>query len=58
MTDSGEHALPPRPEPPAPGECCGSGCDPCIYDLYERALERWERRVRRLRERHVKRDAE
>lgn len=27
----------PRPQPPPepdPGECCGNGCDPCIYDLY------------------------
>ncbi|BFI95707.1 MAG: hypothetical protein RSP_12170 [Rhodanobacter sp.] len=27
----------PPPQPPTepdPGECCGNGCDPCIFDLY------------------------
>jgi len=31
----------PRPQPPPepePGECCGNGCDPCIYDLYSDQL--------------------
>lgn len=36
---------PPRPQEPDPSECCGRGCDPCIYDYYERALERWRRSV-------------
>lgn len=33
--------LPPRPEPPDPRECCESGCDPCVYDLYQDELTRW-----------------
>jgi hypothetical protein len=37
--------LPPPPEPPAPGDCCRSDCSPCVYEIYERALERWEREV-------------
>lgn len=28
--------------------CCRRGCDPCIFDYYERALERWEDRVRAM----------
>jgi hypothetical protein len=36
------------PEPPDPAECCGRGCDPCILDYYDRALQRWEDRVRAL----------
>ncbi|WP_290652547.1 oxidoreductase-like domain-containing protein, partial [Aquisalimonas sp.] len=28
-------------------ECCGSGCEPCVFDLYEDELERWEARVKR-----------
>lgn len=35
----------PIPEPPVrprPEECCGRGCEPCVYDLYEEALERYE----------------
>lgn len=34
----------PRPLPPEqPGddECCRSGCDPCIFDLYQQELQRY-----------------
>lgn len=34
-----------RPEPPVQPEledCCRSGCTPCVFDLYEQALERYE----------------
>ena len=30
---------PQPPERPAAGECCDSGCDPCVLDLYAQALE-------------------
>jgi hypothetical protein len=40
---------PPRDDPPptppvapSPEACCGNGCDPCVYDLYEAALRRYE----------------
>jgi len=36
----------PRPTPPVQPEledCCRSGCSPCVFDLYEEALERYER---------------
>ncbi|MCD2515979.1 oxidoreductase-like domain-containing protein [Massilia sp. G4R7] len=36
----------PRPVPPVQPEledCCRSGCTPCVFDLYEEALERYER---------------
>jgi hypothetical protein len=45
----GEPPLPPRPEPPDPADCCGSGCVRCIFDLYDEALERWQREVERRR---------
>jgi hypothetical protein len=35
----------PRPAPPArpsPDDCCRSGCDPCVFDLYNEAMERYE----------------
>ena len=35
----------PKPVPPPepePGTCCQSGCDPCVYDLYWEAIERYE----------------
>ncbi len=37
--------LPRPPEPPHPRECCGSGCVPCIYDYYDRAVARWEQKI-------------
>ena len=35
-----------RPVPPvqpALEDCCRSGCTPCVFDLYEQALERYEK---------------
>jgi len=37
-------SIPLPPAPPVPGECCERGCDPCVWDYYERALERWRER--------------
>lgn len=39
---------PPRPVPPVQPDledCCRSGCVPCVFDLYEEALERYEREL-------------
>jgi len=30
--------------PPLPRVCCGSGCNPCVNDLYEQEVAAWERR--------------
>ncbi|WP_084416514.1 oxidoreductase-like domain-containing protein [Massilia alkalitolerans] len=38
----------PRPVPPVQPEledCCRSGCVPCVFDLYEEALARYEREL-------------
>lgn len=43
--------MPEPPVPPRPEECCGRGCDPCVYDLYEEALERYEVRLKQWQER-------
>jgi cytochrome-b5 reductase len=32
-----------KPQPPASNECCESGCDPCVWDIYRAALQQWER---------------
>ena len=34
---------PQAPQPPQLGDCCRSGCVPCVYDLYDDALERYQR---------------
>jgi hypothetical protein len=51
------NTLPPRPQPPLPpddAQCCKSGCNPCIWDLYDEemaayraALAEWEARYGR-----------
>jgi len=44
---------PPRPPvEPDPGDCCGEGCVPCIFDLYEEALERYKEALAAWRARH------
>jgi hypothetical protein len=40
--------LPSMPTRPHEDECCRRGCEPCIFDYYERAIERWSERVRAL----------
>lgn len=38
----------PRPVPPVQPDledCCRSGCVPCVFDLYEDALARYEREL-------------
>lgn len=38
----------PPPEPPyepAFEECCGNGCDPCIFDTYNTALQQYRRQL-------------
>ena len=30
------------PLEPEAGACCQSGCDPCVYDLYWAAVDRYE----------------
>ncbi len=45
----------PMPQPPAQPDlhdCCGSGCNPCVFDLYDAALERYREALRAWRERH------
>lgn len=43
--DTADDGLPPRPVRPEPGECCKGNCTPCIFEVYEDALDRWEREV-------------
>jgi oxidoreductase family protein len=50
----------PRPQPPEPPDddaCCGNGCEPCVYDLYDQARERYRVALREWEARHPQRDA-
>lgn len=44
MTD----ALPPPPRKPDLDECCGNGCDPCVFDRYHDAVAAWKRACREI----------
>ena len=48
--------LPPRPLEPSPDECCGRGCERCVYTYYEEAVTRWETKVAMLREEYNSRN--
>lgn len=39
-----ERGLLAPPDRPVEGECCERGCEPCIWDYYERGLVRWRER--------------
>ncbi|MDO9452698.1 MAG: oxidoreductase-like domain-containing protein [Stagnimonas sp.] len=43
MATNTENQLGPRPEPPSQENCCRGDCAPnCVFDIYERELERWQ----------------
>lgn len=44
-------ASPLPPKPPVEGECCGRGCEYCVWVYYDRALRRYEAALARWRER-------
>ena len=54
---------PPGPDDPAPQAppepdleaCCGQGCEPCVFDLYEAARERYRAELQAWQERQARR---
>lgn len=43
---------PQPPEPPAPQDCCGAGCVPCIFELHEQAMDRYREALAAWQARH------
>ncbi|CAL8111202.1 unnamed protein product [Orchesella dallaii] len=41
--------LPPKPEEPLDSDCCGTGCSPCVFDLFKTKLQRWESECEKIR---------
>jgi hypothetical protein len=37
--------IPEAPEEPLPENCCGRGCEPCVFTAYYLALDAWRREV-------------
>ncbi|WP_201748120.1 oxidoreductase-like domain-containing protein [Aquabacterium fontiphilum] len=38
--------MPQPPEPPDINACCGSGCDPCIFDAHDMAMDDYRQALR------------
>ena len=52
-TTAPDLAPPPLPpKPPVEGECCGRGCEYCVWVYYDQALRRYEAALARWRERY------
>ena len=45
---------PVAPTPPDDDACCGNGCDPCVYDLFEAERERYFIELRAWQERRAR----
>jgi hypothetical protein len=54
------HVDDPAPQPPVrPGieDCCRSGCMPCVFDVYEEALESYRIELKAWQERQAMNEA-
>ncbi len=49
MMKSSNKKIPPKPKKPDDSECCNRGCENCVFVYYERALKKWEKKVKRLK---------
>lgn len=50
--DTPDDPRPQPPEAPLPSDCCDSGCDPCVYDLYNDELQLYRERLAQWLARH------
>lgn len=41
--------LPPKPEEPLDSDCCGTGCTPCVFDIFKKNLKRWDETCSKIR---------
>lgn len=48
MFKSSPTKLPPKPVEPDPSECCGRGCERCVFIYYEEALKKWEKKLEEI----------
>ncbi|WP_213956412.1 MULTISPECIES: oxidoreductase-like domain-containing protein [unclassified Variovorax] len=44
--------MPQAPEQPDLDACCGDGCNPCIFDLYDLAMDEYRQALRAWHARH------
>ena len=43
-----------KPLPPGDYECCESGCDRCVWDIYREDLQEWEQQQQQLQQQQQK----
>jgi hypothetical protein len=55
VSDTADPRDPAPLEPPRPEdyECCGNGCEPCVFDLHAQAVDRWRSEMKAWRERQA-----
>ena len=41
--------FPEPPEKPLDSDCCGTGCTPCVFDIYDEEMLRWRMECDRIR---------
>ncbi|KAJ2573072.1 hypothetical protein IW140_000471 [Coemansia sp. RSA 1813] len=42
--------MPPKPEPPSNEDCCMSGCEFCVWDLYDEDMREYQKHATKARE--------
>ena len=42
-------SLPEPPEKPEDRDCCGNGCVPCVFDIYEEEVCKWRKECERIK---------
>jgi hypothetical protein len=55
MTPNDSDPPPVAPQRPASEDCCRSGCEWCVFDLYEEAMERYRAELEAWRDRRAQR---
>jgi hypothetical protein len=51
-TPTDDDPMPVAPPAPDIDLCCGNGCDPCIFDLHDLAMDAYRQALRAWRARH------
>lgn len=51
-----DELCPEPPQKPLDSDCCGTGCTPCVFDIYEKELALWEEECERIRSLGSKQD--
>lgn len=44
--------MPAPPEPPGDNECCGNGCDPCVWTVYQTEMNAYRQALARWQQQH------